>query len=614
MKIVILSSKDIEGGAARATYRLHLGMQRIRQDSTMVVRRKASEDAAVIATDEAFLQEPVMRNSLEAIQSIFIDRVRSESWNTLFSLPYPGIDVSRLPPILEADVLHLHWVSMFQSIPTIQALAALQKPMVWTLHDCSAFTGGCHYPAGCDRAQIHHANPCHACPQLTYNPFDLPARILQDKLDAWANIPITVVTPSQWLADCARQSWLFQDKRVEVIPYGLETDIFRPIPKIEAKQTLGLPEGAIAILLGANDGNEQRKGFSYLFAALQRCLENEAFRGLVDTGRITLLSFGEPSADLDALPVPIRSFGQVASDQRLCQIYSAADLFVLPSLEDNLPNTMLEAMSCGTPVLGFAAGGIPDAVIPGKTGELVPTGDVDALAAALLDLAFATDKRHILGQTARHHAETHYPLTLQADRYRALYEELCETQAASEASLSWDSAPARLDVSLGSQMADGFEEMAKQALLREKQILERELERKQGVLQETRQELYDTRKNLNLELHRTRETLNNKLHETNVTLHNTRIDLSQARVELHETRQSLNLELHETRVTLHDMRVRLQALREKWEAAQAELAQSRDKIAAMESSKFWKLRNAWVRLKQRATRQGEESGEQNERP
>jgi len=512
MKVALISTNDVDGGAARATHRLYRGLQQIGVESSLVVRGKRSDDAQVYATDEVYTDHYVRRMGLLAIQAIFIDLDRSDRSNTLFSLPYPGVDLSQFPPVATADVIHLHWVSKFQSVTSIQQLLHLGKPVVWTLHDCSAFTGGCHYPAGCDRYQTD----CHACPQLRDNPFDLPAHLLKDKLEL-LTAPLTVVTPSQWLAECACHSALFRHQPVEVIPYGLETEVFRPWPKGEAKRAFGLEEGAIALLIGANDGNEQRKGFLLLFKALQQCRANADFARLVEAGQVTLLCFGSPSAELESLQIPVQSVGVVDSDETLSQLYGAADLFVLPSLEDNLPNTMLEAMACGTPVVAFATGGIPDAVLDGQTGRLVPPGDVDTLAEAILALMAAPDQRQCLGQAARHRVETHYGLILQAQRYLALYEAL-QGQASPSALPATEgkaSGKASLDITLGPHFSPLAADMAQAALLRQKRLLEKRLAVTYG----------------------------------------------------------------------------------RWETAQAAVAQLQDRIAEMERSRFWKMREFWIRLK-----------------
>jgi len=559
MKVALMSASDLEGGAARAMYRLHRGLPQVGVASSLVVRNKRSPDPTVYDTDAVYAEHYIRRLGLTAIQNVFIDQDRSDRSNTLFSLPYPGIDVSQFPPVANADVIHLHWLGKFQSVTTVQKLLHLGKPVVWTLHDCSAFTGGCHYPAGCEGYQT----TCQSCPQLVENPIDLPAHLLQDKL-ALFDTPITVVTPSQWLADCARKSVLFRQQRIEVIPYGLETDVFRPWPKGEAKRALGLEKGAIALLIGANDGNEQRKGFLPLFQALERCRTYPQFQQKLEAGQVTLLCFGTPSDDLESLQIPVHSFGMVDSDDTLSQIYSAADLFILPSLEDNLPNTMLESMACGTPVIAFATGGIPDAVGDGQTGKLVPPGDLDALAQAIVTLVDAPEQCEILGKNARNHVEAHYRLTQQAERYAALYRELQPTPSLAPDSSDSSADPpsleetVHLDMSMGPQFGRLYPALSEEALVREWRSQEKQFMTARDRWAEQREELV--------------------------------------------TRFQAQLE--ETRLTLHHTRVELHQMFEQLTDRQAELARSQDKIAEleqriaeMERSRFWKMRNAWVKLK-----------------
>ncbi len=175
----------------------------------------------------------------ELIQDQYLNRNRTELSNTFFSLSYPGWDISRLPLAQAADVINLHWVADFQSPPTLKRLFEVGKPVVWTLHDQWAFTGGCHYSAGCEG----YRSSCTGCPQLREDPYDLPAAILGDKLDAFRNAKLTIVTPSHWMAECARSSRAFRDVPVRVIPNGLETDIFQPASKARAKTELGFSRG-----------------------------------------------------------------------------------------------------------------------------------------------------------------------------------------------------------------------------------------------------------------------------------------------------------------------------------------------------------------------------------
>ncbi len=470
----------------------------------MVVRHKASTDLSVAQLEwqAASAAAAAVEQNLALLQSRYIHHNRTPRSNTSFSLPYPGIDLSNTPEMLACDVVNLHWVAYLQSPVTLWKLGAIAKPIVWTLHDMWAFTGGCHYSAGCSQYQ----QTCATCPQLEADPFHLTEVILQDKADLWADLPLVIVAPSQWLADCAKRSQVFRNHRVEVIPYGLETEVFQAIAKPTAKQSLGLDPSVVTLLIGADDGNEQRKGFTELVEALRLCAQSEEMQALLQANRLQILCFGTPSPRLSELNLPLHPLGRIESDLVLSEIYSAADLFILPSLEDNLPNTMLEALSCGTPVLAFAIGGIPDVVQHQETGYLVPEGDIAGLATAIAHCLSHEDWRSHWSQAARQHIEQNYSLTLQASRYLALYEDLTRSAPPRsftpipEADLS---AAPLLDLDFGSYFQQIYPPLMFQTLqtafqTTHKQLrqTQRQLERSQSHLQQTEAELQQTRDRL----------------------------------------------------------------------------------------------------------------------
>ena len=422
MKILQISTYDIRGGAARASYRLHKGLREIRQDCRMLVRYKDSEDDDVFCVSPKDLQEKDDQRFLldVVVQGQYINAHRTDMSNTIFSLPYSGLDLSTLPMIKAADIINLHWVARYQSLLTLNRLFSLGKPVVWTLHDQWAFTGGCHYGAGCRK----YRTDCMGCPQLDDDPFNLPAAILRDKLEFFKGADLTIVTPSRWMAECARESRLFKDLKIEAIPNSLETDLYTPLPKAEAKGKMGLESDVVTLLFGGEDGNEKRKGFKELIAAIQYCLKDGDFQTLVNKGKIRLTCFGHPNDEIETLGIPVDPLGYLDSDEKIRDAYAGADIFILPSLEDNLPNTVLEAMSCGTPVVAFDTGGIPEMVESGVTGQIVPLRDSVKMGEALLSLIFNPDKREAMGKECREKIKEGYALNVQARAYLELYEEL----------------------------------------------------------------------------------------------------------------------------------------------------------------------------------------------
>jgi len=422
MKIAIVNTYDIQGGAARAAYRLHSALNAEFADSSMLVVNKTSGDKAVSAvkneTDHQTIDHSYVLHNYVPRYSVYENR--TDLSNTLFSIPYPAYDISSDPLIQSTDLINLHWVAFFQSPVTISNLLRTGKPVVWTLHDMNPFTGGCHYSAGCDG----YTRSCQDCPQLSNDPYSFPNAILKDKLELFDGFPLTIVTPSKWLADCARKSSLFRNCRIEVIPNCIEIDIFTPISKSKAKAGFGINRQNIVLMFGADSSNEKRKGFAELEAALVIARGNPLFDGMVRSGKITVLSLGPINADMSKLGLDVKPLGHINDDILISQAYSAADIFILPSLEDNLPNMMLEAMACGTPVLAFGVGGIPDVVKDGVNGCLVPTGDVNTLAERLIELVTNKSFRERLGAESANHVHKVHTPKIQADRYLALFEDL----------------------------------------------------------------------------------------------------------------------------------------------------------------------------------------------
>ena len=415
MRIVHLSAADCIGGAARAAFRLHLGLLAAGHDSAMVVGRKASDLPSVHAVPHG----PSLRDKAwDVIALEEIHRNLTPLAGSHFSFARTGVDVADHPVVRGADVLHLHWVTEFQSPPTLRRLQAVGMPIVWTLHDERAFTGGCHYTAGCAGFETD----CAGCPQIRDNPHEFPAAALADQCAALDSARLTVVAPSRWLADCARRSRMFREASVQVIPYGLETEVFAPRERAEARTALNLPRDGLLVLFGADNPNEKRKGFLLLMDALQRCAGDAEFGRRLRAGEITLVSFGPPEIAAQFPELRIRTLGYVQSDARMAAAYAAADLFVLSSTEDNLPNTLLEALSCGTPSVAFDMGGAPDAITDGVTGRIVaPSGDPAALAAAILALTLDPHALGAMRAACRADAERRFALAHQAAAYAALY-------------------------------------------------------------------------------------------------------------------------------------------------------------------------------------------------
>jgi glycosyltransferase involved in cell wall biosynthesis len=279
----------------------------------------------------------------------------------------------------------------------------------------NAVTGGCHYDMGCG----HFVQRCGSCPQLGSNdPEDLARQVWDRKRAIFEQVDarkLCIVTPSRWLGQVAKESPIFRRLRIETIPYGINLDDWAPRDRAAARDVLGIPQDARVVLFLAEMVDNRRKGFALLAEALMKCA--------VTVDRLWLLSVGNNPPKLSG-DLQGSHLQYVGNDRFLSLVYSAADVFVIPSLQDNLPNTVMEAMACGTPVVGFDVGGIRDMVRGDRTGVLTAPGDVDALQSALTKILNNPEMRRRMSEEARRVALSEYPLLLQAERYRMLYKEL----------------------------------------------------------------------------------------------------------------------------------------------------------------------------------------------
>ncbi len=409
ISVLHLSTSDIEGGAARAAYRLHQGLKYTGVLSQMLVRAKQSADSSV-ASERSWLTKigPQLNSFL---LRHYPDRERS-----LFSPQmFPDAIASKVKQI-NPDIVHLHWVC--NGFLQIETLAKLNKPLIWTLHDMWPLTGGCHYAQACDRYQ----KSCGNCPQLkSLHGRDLSRQIWQRKAKAWKNLNITLVAPSTWVADCVRASSLFRDTRVEVIPHGLDLEQFRPVEKQVARDLLHLPADRKIILFGASSGvtNDPRKGFQFLQAALKQLEASEWSDRLL----VAIFGITQPEQLLD-LGIETVYLGKFSDDLTLALAYSSADVMVVPSMQETFGQTASEALACGTPVVTFNATGLKDIVDHEQAGYLSKPYDSEDLAKGIAWVLTDRHRHTKLCSAARYKAESKYRLELQAKRYLHLYEEL----------------------------------------------------------------------------------------------------------------------------------------------------------------------------------------------
>jgi glycosyltransferase involved in cell wall biosynthesis len=420
MNVVQISTSDIQGGAARAAFRLNQALNKLNVNSKMLVQSKTGDDVSVKSVAETKIQK-----GLTKIRPYY-DMLHLKLYKNIqkgpFSVAGIGVDICKNNYVKETDLINLHWINAgFLSLKSIKKLNQLNKPIVWTLHDMWPFTGGCHYSGGCTK----YKEKCGQCPMLNSNKDrDLTRRIWGKKNKYYKNLNLTIVTCSTWLAQCAKDSSLFNDLGIEVIPNSVDINIFKPIKKEIARDILNLPQNRYLLLFGAMSAiSDKRKGFYYLNEALGKIKKD--YPQIKDD--IELLVFGASySEDINNLSIKTNFLGRLNDEQSIALCYSAADIFITPSLEDNLPNTIMESLSCGTPVVGFKIGGIPDMIGHKQNGYLAEYKSVDDLAQGIYWML--EDKKRLidLGQNARQKVLDNYTYDIVGNRYLKLYKQLLD--------------------------------------------------------------------------------------------------------------------------------------------------------------------------------------------
>jgi glycosyltransferase involved in cell wall biosynthesis len=331
------------------------------------------------------------------------------------SIANTGTDISKHLLVKEADIIHLHWINQgFLSLNNIRKLIESGKPVVWTTHDMWTFTGICHYTDICEQ----YKTECVWCPkQVKYSFKNLAKRTFLKK----RQMPLsgfTFVGCSRWITYLARQSKLFNDVYATSIPNSIDSTIFKPVNKFEARKSLKLPADKQLLLFVAAKLSDNRKGVTYLVKACHHLRQKE--NGI----NAEILLIGKSSEELtNQFSVPVIELGYISDNETMILAYSCADLFVIPSLEDNLPNTIMEAMACGTPCVGFNIGGIPEMIDHKQNGYVAEYKNPEDLAAGIEWVLKNTEKLGLSDACVKKVKEN-YSEAVVAEKYAALYADL----------------------------------------------------------------------------------------------------------------------------------------------------------------------------------------------
>lgn len=406
---LIMTVSDLNGGAARAAYRLHQGLLQLEVPSRMLVHKKTSGDRSVaVETSWGSKMSPTM-NRLPL--NLYPDRRTG-----VFSPQWFANGMERTVARLKPNIISLHWIG--NGYLKIETLARFNLPLVWTLHDFWVFTGGCHYPPQCDR----YTEKCGKCNYLSsQSERDLSRWVWQRKAKTYPQLNLTLIAPSQWLAAAARRSSLCRHLPIEVIPHGLNTDIYQPVEQHIARKLLNLPQNKYFILFAADSGSffDPRKGLDLLCLALQKLPQ-----GVLDKP-LELLFLGVNSAPKVAdIGCQGRYLGKFHDDLSLALVYSAADVTVVSSVQEAFGQTASESLACGTPVVAFKDTGVTEIVEHMKDGYLARPFAAEDLAAGIKWILEDGDRYQKLRRAARCSALQKFTLQLQAQRYLSIFDNI----------------------------------------------------------------------------------------------------------------------------------------------------------------------------------------------
>lgn len=437
MKVLFINTNDTSGGAARAAMRIMRGVQQSGVEAQMFVKDKYSKSTDVIPVSTYAPSSNWLLDIFKWVIQKFKNRYHMFKWypykrtkQNVFMSDLRHTDIHGALQKLDYDIVHLHWIN--NRFLDIRELAKIHKPIVWTLHDSWAFCGVCHYFIDCEKYRTH----CAACPVLgAKKERDLAYEVFEKKRNAYRDLDLHIVTPSRWLGECTRKSSLLGRFPVHIIPNCIDTDLFRPLSKDEIVLIAERQENAVVrrvfseapqekglakpfVLYGAmNAATDRRKGFASLLSALR----------LLDKQGITaqLVVFGAEPQELPMQFEHIRVVfvGYVQDSNILAALYSSADVMVVPSLTENLSNTIMESLACGTPVVGFDIGGNSDMVDHMENGYLANEKDCEDLAKGI-EWCLSHNADGKLSKNAREKVMNNFTIDKVSEQYKRLYESI----------------------------------------------------------------------------------------------------------------------------------------------------------------------------------------------
>ena len=416
MRVLIINTSERIGGAAIAANRLMDALRNNGIQAKMLVRDKQTDNITVIG----------LKKSLWSIwqfvwERIVIWKANHFKQHNLFAVDIAntGTDITTYPEFKEADIIHLHWVNQgMLSLKDLKKILQFGKPIVWTMHDMWPCTGICHHARECD----NYHKECHHCPYL-YNggaKKDISHQTFKKKKELYQLSPITFITCSQWLKERAGQSALLEQHPIVHIPNPIKTNLFTPRNKVEARQKCNLPTDKKLILFGSVKITDKRKGIDYFIESCKILAEKHP--ELVNNLGVAV--YGKESEQLKSLvPFQVYALDYISNEKELVNVYNAVDLYVTPSLEENLPNTIMEAMACGIPCVGFNVGGIPEMIDHLHNGYVADYKSAEDFANGI-HWTLSESEYQSLSEEARRKVTSSYSESTIAKKYIEVYNKI----------------------------------------------------------------------------------------------------------------------------------------------------------------------------------------------
>lgn len=426
MKIAFINFDDTLGGASIAALRLAKSIKQMNHKVIVFTQSKKTKNPIVKAIGQGFFFRLKIIINFIKERLYFLPFEKNKTVRFAFSPAFSGLDITEYVDLNEYDIVHLHWTNFgFLSLKSLEKIFASQKAIVWTMHDMWAFTGGCHYSNDC----INYINKCENCKEFLKNPSnnDLSSKVYTSKQSFLINASnATFVGCSQWLANLAKLSSLLSQNQVISIPNPIDTSLFKPLKKEESLRDLNLNSSVKYVLFVAMKISNPRKGLNQLLKAFEQLsiAKPDEFSSAIE-----LLIVGEnPGGIFNDLPFKTHFLGQISNKKELNIIYNAADVFVIPSLQDNLPNTIMEALATGTPCVGFDVGGIPEMIEHKKNGYVAEYLNPEDLANGM-KWVLENENYAELSNNALEKVKREYTTEVVAQQYIELYERMLTKSA-----------------------------------------------------------------------------------------------------------------------------------------------------------------------------------------